>query len=367
MNGPTGAGISGGDMHATRLARAWQDRSPGGIVVVAPTGAMDALAVDDAMRRPLDTWLDRYAPTCIGAYVIVLVTRMWRSAWLRPPVGVAVASSHLFHDVVPCIALKLRGSRIVAYVYHLIRRERSRPSGRDRVAILLERLSLALLARHHALVFVDDSELVRPLVQAGIRRENVVLTANAYDPLQEMPPRQQQARPTVVFCGRLVPQKGVWDLFEIARRFAIAGRDVDVVVLGDGPEGPAMKQRARAQQLDRLHVMGFVTEEEKWVWLRSADVFVSPSTEEGWGIAVGEAVLAGVPAVAYDLPAYRHLGLAVITVPLGSVDDMAREVERLLDDEEYRASRLGELSRQRLPTWTEILSAELDAVESRCG
>jgi glycosyltransferase involved in cell wall biosynthesis len=46
---------------------------------------------------------------------------------------------------------------------------------------------------------------------------------------------------------------------------------------------------------------GLVSEEEKFRLLKSSRVFVMPSRYESWGIVVGEAIVSGIPVVAYRL------------------------------------------------------------------
>jgi glycosyltransferase involved in cell wall biosynthesis len=106
-----------------------------------------------------------------------------------------------------------------------------------------------------------------------------------------------------------------------------------------------------------------VPEEEKWAILRSADLFFAPSREEGWGIAVGEALTAGIPVVAYDLPAYAHFGEAVIRVSRGDVDSLATTVLELLLSPDRMEKALANVSSTRLHHWESILEAEVGIIK----
>ena len=69
--------------------------------------------------------------------------------------------------------------------------------------------------------------------------------------------------------------------------------------------------------------------------MKSAGVLVLPSTREGFGLVLAEAMACGTPCVAYDVPAVREVladGEAGVLVAPRDVDGLARTIDRLLDD-----------------------------------
>lgn len=86
-----------------------------------------------------------------------------------------------------------------------------------------------------------------------------------------------------------------------------------LVLVGAGPdEGRLRELAARLGVLDRVLITGRLDDETLASWWARADVFVSLSEQEAFGIALGEAVAAGVPAVVSDIPAFRYVaGLAL--------------------------------------------------------
>jgi len=71
--------------------------------------------------------------------------------------------------------------------------------------------------------------------------------------------------------------------------------------VGDGPEADALVQRAAERNVSsRLHMLGYVSEEVKFRAYRVADVFVSTSQHEGFGLVFLEAMAFGLPIVCYD-------------------------------------------------------------------
>ena len=85
---------------------------------------------------------------------------------------------------------------------------------------------------------------------------------------------------------------------------------------------------------------GFLPADAYYAKIKEAKILFAPSHEEGWGIVHCEAMAAGVPVVAYDLPVYRRIyGAALALAPAFDFDAFADEVVRLLTDPETFARR----------------------------
>jgi glycosyltransferase involved in cell wall biosynthesis len=358
MCGPLTA-FSGGDVHALRLVEHWNERGSGSALLVVPATVRGKLPArvrerSRTIRTPLDRWLGG-----LLSYTLVVGLRTLAATLRAPRAGVAVAASHFFHDVIPVVVHRLRfRSRSVVYVYHLVSDMQRGRSLRSLLSRAGERFSVELLRRAGALLFVDNEETRASLVRLGVVPELIVPTENAYDPSVELPPRVAPERPVVLFAGRFTEEKGVWDMLELARRAPQA----TVMMIGDGPLRAELLDRALGERLDNIRAPGYVSEEEKWRILRSVTLFAAPSREEGWGIAVGEALTAGLPVVAYDLPAYGHLGDLPITVPRGNLEAFEVAVAGLIAEPE-RLEMERERVREgaaRLPTWATILTREID-------
>lgn len=101
---------------------------------------------------------------------------------------------------------------------------------------------------------------------------------------REWSPRQV---PIVGFVGRLAAEKGVH------RLGVLAESDVQLVIIGDGPERPALEE-----QLPGAIFMGALAGEELATAYASLDIFVHPGEHETFCQAVQEALASGVPAIA---------------------------------------------------------------------
>jgi teichuronic acid biosynthesis glycosyltransferase TuaC len=171
-------------------------------------------------------------------------------------------------------------------------------------------------------------------------------------------PRPADAPPTLVTVGHLVARKRHADVIEALALLAPRHPALRYVVVGDGPERPALEALARARGVrDRVELTGQLPPAAARARAAGADLFVLPSVDEAFGVAYVEAMAAGVPAIGCageDGP--REIaasGPGLVQVPPRDPHALAEALERLLSDDDAR-SALGEQARatvQRAFTW----------------
>ena len=152
-------------------------------------------------------------------------------------------------------------------------------------------------------------------------------------------------RPTILFMGRHEERKGLAVLLDALPRLP---RDVRVWVGSDGPQTDELKARVAGDE--RVEWLGRVGDEEKASRLRAADAFVAPSLHgESFGIVLLEAMAAGTPIVASELPGYANVarpGREGLLVPPGDSEALAGALTRVLTDADT-AARLVEAGVRR--------------------
>jgi glycosyltransferase involved in cell wall biosynthesis len=175
---------------------------------------------------------------------------------------------------------------------------------------LRKKLYLALIERTNlngsaALEFTAEQELAEA-APLRLRAPGFVLPFGL-DLSPAIPDARQRLRglintapdePVLLFLSRLHPKKGLHDLLTAAA--TLAGRRFSIVVAGSGPavyEAQVKAQAAAGPLRGRVHFVGFVQGQTKHMLLQGADLFALTSHSESFGIAVMEALAAGLPVL----------------------------------------------------------------------
>jgi phosphatidylinositol alpha-mannosyltransferase len=142
--------------------------------------------------------------------------------------------------------------------------------------------------------------------------------------------------PTILFVGRHEPRKGLAILLDAMRKLPA---DVTLWIAGTGPDTDALRTQHAGDP--RLHWLDTVSDGEKIARLVAADVFCAPSLRgESFGVVLLEAMAAGAPVVASDLPGYANVareGRDALLVPPGDVGALATALQRALAEPDLRA------------------------------
>jgi L-malate glycosyltransferase len=148
--------------------------------------------------------------------------------------------------------------------------------------------------------------------------------------------------PVLLTVANLIAYKGHADLLSALGRLR---RPVRLRLVGEGPERSRLAELAGRLRLD-VELLGARRDVPEL--LRSSDVFVLPSHEEGMSNALMEAAAAGLPCVATDVGGNREvLGDAGVLCRAHDPDDLARALGGVLEDEPA-ARALGRRAHERM-------------------
>jgi glycosyltransferase involved in cell wall biosynthesis len=325
---------SGGFIHLFEAAKRWTDFD---LTVFGPEEARPRVAKELAGAEFLPI------PSCerrIGNRAVVYAFRTLAAALLLPGrlrrFDAIYVLSQSLPDIVP--AVLAAPQRTVAQVFHLQPLPWKRPGSllNNMFAFLSERLGVALVRR-----FVRNVVVLTPLILPALKLpERTSVThagSGAWSISVDGMALAPQDRSGAVYVGRMHPAKGLDDVIEAWSMVREQSPHAVLTLVGLGDEEYVRKLRDKVERrgLDgSVRFAGFVSEAEKARILGGARMFVSASREEGWGIAIAEAMALGVPCVTYDLPVFNEVfSRGRIGAPIGDVAALARAMTTLLNDD----------------------------------
>jgi phosphatidyl-myo-inositol alpha-mannosyltransferase len=169
----------------------------------------------------------------------------------------------------------------------------------------------------------------------------------------------------LLFVNRLDRRKGFPVMVESFRLLAGRRQDVLLVVAGDGQDRGSVGELPIDLRA-RVVMLGAVPHPELPPYHAAADLFCAPATgRESFGIVLVEAMAAGLPVVASDIPGYREVvrdGVEGILVPPRDPHAVVDAVGRVLDDPEL-ARRFAEAGRERARRYSwDAVATDLERV-----
>lgn len=195
-------------------------------------------------------------------------------------------------------------------------------------------------------IFVASCQAVSEIMRAreGIPGSQIEVIYNGVEYLYEphklnkngIPGRKDI--PTLVYSGRLSPEKGLITLVQALAVVYQAGLPYQCLLVGEGSARQEIEQEIRRLGLEEvIFLLG--RQDDVRALLKNCDVFILPSIWEGASLALLEAMAAGLPVVATSTGGTPELvdeGVTGILVPPSDSAALATAIERLLGSSELR-------------------------------
>lgn len=294
--------------------------------------------------------------------------RIIKAIFLKLEIGdgdILYSTSDFLPDVLPAFYQKIKNRKVcwVQKVFHLI------PSGRI-IPYFAQKLSFFFIKQFSDLVIVDNHLLKQVLIRLGFKEDRVRVNTPGIDIdyFSSIKPLGGQ-RYDAVFLGRLHPSKGIFDIVEIWKLVCEVKANAKLAIIGGGDEKikQELMNKITGAELDyNIDMFGYLEDDDTFRIVKSSRVFISPSHEEGFGIAILEAMACSLPVVAWDLEVYREIfPKGMINVPAGNNRDFAEEVLKLLYNVEwYHDISKGTEEVSHRYDWKNIAQRELELIKN---
>jgi len=362
--------VTGGENHMIHVAKLWSRSHT--ISFVIPKMAYDFV------RRLMPANCHFYFSSGEGDSEInstlrlslLYLIRMIQSSLMkvRDRPDAIITASHFMYDVIPAVIINSKfKAKLVVYAHGILRSYRSYSKGtRSNLSLMNEWISLKFCKRYADLVLAMNEETKVTLLNMGFSQDRICVIGNGLDHEFIDSIQSSSIRLDGCFCGRLIKRKGVYDLISVWEGVLRKLPKSKLAIIGQGLEYERLKQLISKRGLeDSVTLTGYLTEEEKISIMKSSKIFLFPSYEEAWGIAISEAMACQLAVVGYDLPAYSVFGEGIRKVPKGDTEEFTSNVLELLIDQDAR-SDLALKGRKHIAkfTWDRIAQEEIQSINS---
>lgn len=330
----TGA-VAGGDVHINGVCEWLLKNNPDvKINFIFPRNDGQELVYPELRSIPK---INYRCPNIKAHFALIYFIRAVLGAiFVRIPWGVnrnvLVASSHFLPDVLPvyCKGQKTTSVTRIVYIHHIIQDMTRSNNINTLMANLQERLCFALIRHRFDKVIVVNHQVANRLRQIGFRNQQILVSSNFVSSKYYSQISYSEKNITIAYCGRMVAQKRVIDFLEVCAKLQKIIPNFNAVAIGTGPELDFLQGYAKKRTL-AVEFTGYVKNYKKFNLLARSKLFIFPSVEEGWGIAIAEALSVSTPVIAYSLPVYSEIFGDLLHVVEGmNYHKLAQKAQELL-------------------------------------
>lgn len=177
-----------------------------------------------------------------------------------------------------------------------------------------------------------------------------VLPKNAYNAVKR---ENNILAKKLVTVGRLDPNKNQIECIRIAHKLKDDGISFKWYLVGDGQDRQILEQNIENEGLQNEVLITGYTDNVNDL-MNDADLFVSTSLSESYGMAVVEAQAIGVPVIVKEYPAAKEIVDGENGILVSDYDTMYQEIKKLLTDEK---------AYKRLKDETKVLCNDNESME----
>jgi glycosyltransferase involved in cell wall biosynthesis len=154
----------------------------------------------------------------------------------------------------------------------------------------------AMLKKADQVVALSRS-LADEIISLGIPSNKISIVPNGVD-IRRFSPSMELRKPVILFVGSLIERKGVRYLIEAMPNILQRFPEYKLIIIGEGPDYDKLNHLCQELDINKnIKFEGQKPQKEISQWMRRAKVFVLPSTEEGLGVVLLEAIASGTPCV----------------------------------------------------------------------
>ncbi len=252
------------------------------------------------------------------------------------------ASSDFLPDVLPSFFYKLfhQKTKWVVNIMHIYPDWKKRPGNKflNFIAQFMQKVSF-LLAKKSDVIITLNQQVKNDLILKGFNKNiiKIIPAGINYNYFNDLKINSKIEYFEATFLARLKPSKGIFDLIKIWQLVVKKKPTAKLAIIGGGGENSIIKNLKKTIKQNNLEnnirLLGYLNNDQTFSLIKKSSIFVFPSHEEGFGIAIAEAMACGTPVIAWDLKVYSIIfENKIIKIKKGDVTEMSKVIINLLSD-----------------------------------
>lgn len=373
-------GMSGGDHRFIEIARRLVNKDDVKIEIVT-SGLGGKLCESHGLKGNNITYIVTTNEQRVYNVILLYLKRIFAALKIKPSNReddlVLYSTSDFIPDTLPAFFLKsifsktgnrkVRWVQVIHHLYESPAKRKGKNILTNLLGFLSQRISFIMIKKAGDLIITVNPIVKQQLLRLGFNMP-IMVNYNGVDLARIGNINPSNKKYDCVFLGRLNISKGIFDLVKIWKIIIDKNPKVTLAIIGGGDN--RLKQELK-RDIDRnglnknIDVLGYLNEEDVFGILKSSKVFVFPSHEEGFGIAILEAMACGLPVVAWDLPAYKEIFTkGIVKIPENNYEEFANMIIKLLEEEELRKQLTEEAKKQATEyDWNIIANNEIKLIK----
>lgn len=373
--------ITGGPLRFFEVSRRWQARPDIEQSLLTTSGGEKMLS---SMGMTIPTLKVRCSFFCkkeyfrflrLWSYVISALTSVSKLKQTNSLADsdVVITASDYFCDIIPAAFLKKqkKETKWIACIYHKETHPKKRPGNliANYITWWIQEQSFKKIAKQADLAWLLDTaagdEVETRLQQLGMNKSQIKKICVGINLKQIKDVELIEKQVDAIMIG-IRPNKGLYDIIPVWEEVQKLRPGTSLHLMGGMSGHEPVFKEIKNKKLDAFIKLPnkngtFISPNEFYKIIKAGKVFVAPSHEEGWGIALCEAMACGLPVIAYDLPVYdRIYGGAFSPVKCFDTKSMAENIVKTLNkDDVFQKLQKAGFSCSEQYDWEKIANDDL--------
>ncbi|MCR4329309.1 MAG: glycosyltransferase [Candidatus Roizmanbacteria bacterium] len=265
-----------------------------------------------------------------------------------PHVDIVYLDSDGIWDIIPGLLYKLRNKnvKIISMNHHIISIRKDNLAGyySSIINVILQKIGQYLIAKIADGIFILDTdmggEISRLYIKIGYRGTFYkVRNGIDFKCIENIP--KQSIKYDACFFGYLRPSKGLHQIVPIWKKVVAFSPHAKLVIIGGMMESYKrilLEEIKKESLTENIILTNYLINKNDAIKLvKSSKICISPSQEEGWGIAIIECMAAQLPCVVWDLSTFsRILNKGVIKIKKYDKTAFSDEILHLIKNDAER-------------------------------